>query len=73
MTIRLIVTGVLILAMLISYMALKVVRKKHESDPEYERKQYERAAEYRRKMQEEKDLENMFSASDYNCEKDDDE
>lgn len=64
---RIIITAVLICGALISYIALRLIRKKHAEDPLYELRQQERAAEYRRKLQEDKELEHMmsFSQADY--------
>ena len=54
-----IISLILLCIMGISYLLLRVVQKRHRSDPAFVKKQQEREAEYRRKLQEDKELDEI--------------
>lgn len=61
------ISAVLVIMLIVAYLMLKVVQKRHLSDPNYQRKQKEREMERRRREEEDKELDDIaysMSSSD---------
>ncbi len=73
-TLDIVVTCVTLGLLIVGFFGLKIVKKMHEKDPEYQRKKQEREREARRRMEEDRELEDLalsMNGADYSDEPED--